>query len=213
MAPRTVSMSMSQPIRKPTLSTPSAKLIAIGASTGGPDAVKYVLREIPEDSPGIIIVQHMPEVFTKVFARHLNDLCRLKVKEAETGDPVLPGTALICPGNRHIQVARRDDQFRVDVTQGPLIHHRRPSVDLLFSSVAKAAGPNALGVILTGMGDDGAVGLLEMKEAGAMTIAQNQETAAIFGMPQKAIASGGVDEVAPLQLIPKIILSWIQNRI
>ena len=184
---------MSQPTRKPTLSTPLAKLIAMGASTGGPDALKYVLREIPEDSPGIIIAQHMPEVFTKVFARHLNNLCRIEVKEAESGDPVLPGRVLICPGNRHIQIALCDDQYRVEVFEGLLIHHHRPSVDLLFSSAAKAAGPNALGVILTGMGDDGATGLLEMKEAGAMTIAQNQETAAIFGMPQKAIASGGVD--------------------
>ena len=213
MAPRSVGMSMSQPTPKPTLSTPSAKLIAIGASTGGPDAVKYVLREIPEDSPGIIIVQHMPKVWTKLFAQHLNDLCRLEVKEAETGDPVLPGKALICPGNRHIQVSRLGGHYSVEVFEGPLIHHHRLCVDLLFSSVAKAAGPNALGVILTGMGDDGAAGLLEMKEAGAMTIAQNQETSSIFGMPQKAIASGAVDEVAPLHLIPNIIRSWFQNRI
>ena len=204
---------MSPFVQKSIIRIPSANLIVIGASTGGPNAVKYILMEIPADSPGIIIAQHMSEVFTKMFAQHLNGLCRLDVQEAKTGDPVLPGRALICPGNRHIQVARREDQYIVEVFKGPSVNNNRPCVDLLFSSVAKTAGPNALGVVLTGMGDDGATGLLEMKEAGAMTIAQNEESSVIFGMPQKAIAFGGVDEVTSLHSIPNIILNWIQNRI
>jgi two-component system chemotaxis response regulator CheB len=161
---------------------------------------------MPKDSPGIVVVQHMPEVFTAAFADRLNRLSQIEVLEAKDGDLVLPGRALIAPGNRHMSVKRRGVQIFVDVSDGPLVSRHRPSVDVLFRSVAKAEGAAALGIILTGMGNDGAEGLLEMKNAGAETIAQDEATCVVFGMPKEAIARGAVDLVLPLsQIVAKLL--------
>lgn len=184
----------------------STRLIALGASTGGTEALAEILTAMPKDSPGIVVVQHMPEVFTAAFADRLNRLSQIEVLEAKDGDLVLPGRALIAPGNRHMSVKRRGVQIFVDVSDGPLVSRHRPSVDVLFRSVAKAEGAAALGIILTGMGNDGAEGLLEMKNAGAETIAQDEATCVVFGMPKEAIARGAVDLVLPLsQIVAKLL--------
>jgi two-component system chemotaxis response regulator CheB len=183
------------------------KVVVIGASTGGTEALRSLLEALPADAPGIVIVQHMPEVFTRAFANRLDTLCRITVKEAETNDTVLRGRALIAPGNHHTLLKRSGARYFVDIKDGPLVSRHRPSVDVLFRSAARYAGPNAVGVIMTGMGDDGARGMLEMKEAGAATIAQDEATSVVFGMPNEAIKRGAVDAVLPLQQIAESMLA------
>jgi len=189
----------------PTKITPLAqttnKIIAIGASTGGTEALKEVLVRLPSNTPGIVIVQHMPPKFTTAFAERLNQLCAMEVREAQDGDSVLTGLALIAPGNFHMLLRRSGARYFVQVKNGPPVHHQRPSVDVLFNSTALAAGSNALGVILTGMGADGAEGLLAMKEKGAYTIAQDEASCVVFGMPKEAIKRGAAQKVLPLNRI------------
>ncbi len=182
------------------------RVVAIGASTGGTEALRMFLEVLPPDAPGIVIVQHMPENFTKAFARRLDGLCRIEVKEAADGDSVLRGRALIGPGNHHILLKRSGARYYVDVKNGPLVCRHRPSVDVLFRSAARYAGANAVGVIMTGMGDDGARGMFEMKQAGATNIAQDEATSVVFGMPNEAIKRGGVDRVLPLEKIAAAVL-------
>src|SRR5579863_2254451 len=182
------------------------KVVAIGASTGGTEALKILLEALPPDAPGIVIVQHMPELFTRAFANRLDSLCKISVKEAESNDTVLRGRALIAPGNHHLLLKRSGARYYVEIKDGPLVCRHRPSVDVLFRSAARYAGRNAVGVIMTGMGDDGARGMLEMKEAGAITIAQDEETCIVYGMPKEAAKLGGVDRVLPLQEISRAIL-------
>jgi two-component system chemotaxis response regulator CheB len=189
----------------------SKRLVAIGASTGGTEALTEILTAMPKDSPGIVVVQHMPEVFTAAFAERLNQLSQIEVKEAEHGDLVSPGRALIAPGNRHMSVTGRGERVFVAIADGPLISRHRPSVDVLFRSVAQAAGANGLGIILTGMGNDGAQGLLAMKESGAETVAQDEASCVVFGMPKEAIACGAVDLVLPLSQIPAKISSVLMK--
>ena len=191
------------------LAVTTNKLIAIGASTGGTEALKTVLLGMPHNSPGIVIVQHMPAKFTTSFAERLDSLCTINVKEARDGDSVVSGTALIAPGNYHMLLRRSGARYYVQVKTGPLVHHQRPAVDVLFKSVADFAGANAIGVILTGMGADGANGMLKMKEAGAKTIAQDEQSCVVFGMPKEAIKLGAVDKVASLQSIAKTSLEMI----
>lgn len=181
-------------------------VVAMGASTGGTDALREVLQALPADAPGVVIVQHMPERFTKALAERLNRSCRLEVREAQHGDRVTTGCALIAPGNRHLMLTGRGSSYTVTVSDGPLISRHRPSVDVLFRSVAQVAGPNAVGVIMTGMGDDGAQGMVDLKRAGAATIAQDEATSVVFGMPGEAIARGVVDEVLPLESIAQAVL-------
>ncbi|MCE5243956.1 MAG: chemotaxis response regulator protein-glutamate methylesterase [Syntrophobacteraceae bacterium] len=188
------------------------KVIAIGASTGGTEALKAVLTQMPPNSPGIVIVQHMPPRFTTAFANRLNGLCAIEVREAKNGDSVLPGLALIAPGNYHMLLKRVGGSYNVEVKTGPLVCHQRPSVDVLFHSVARYAGSNALGVIMTGMGRDGAVGLLEMRQAGASTIAQDEASCVVFGMPKEAIKQGAVDHVVPLREIPRTLLDLLASE-
>ncbi|MCG6145450.1 protein-glutamate methylesterase/protein-glutamine glutaminase [Leptospira bandrabouensis] len=185
------------------------KIVAIGTSTGGTIALEQVLTKLPRDkTPGIVIVQHMPEKFTEAFAKRLDSICEINVKEAKDGDRVVRGLALIAPGNQHMTVKRSGAQYFVEVTDGPLVNRHKPSVDVLFRSVARQAGKNSKGIIMTGMGDDGASGLLEMKEAGADTIAQNEETSVVFGMPKEAIKRGGVNHILPLTEIYKTIVGY-----
>lgn len=183
-------------------------IVAIGASIGGTEALAVVLSALSPDAPGIVIVQHMPEFFTAAFANRLNTLCRIQVKEAADGDPIRRGCALIAPGNRHLSVVSLRGAFYVELSDGPLVSRHRPSVDVLFRSVASVAGANALGIILTGMGNDGALGLLDMKHAGSDTIAQDERSCVVFGMPKEAISAGAVDIVAPLVSIPGLITEW-----
>ncbi|MES2393476.1 MAG: chemotaxis response regulator protein-glutamate methylesterase [Acidobacteriota bacterium] len=183
------------------------KIVAIGSSTGGTEALKALLEELPADAPGILIVQHMPELFTRAFANRLNGICAITVKEAEPNDTVIRGRALIAPGNHHLLLKRSGARYFVDIKEGPLVCRHRPSVDVLFRSAARYAGANAVGVILTGMGDDGARGLLEMKQAGAHTIAQDEATCVVFGMPKEAIKLGAAAKVLPLQNIASAILA------
>jgi two-component system chemotaxis response regulator CheB len=181
-------------------------VISVGASTGGTDALQVFLQAMPPDVPGIIIVQHMPENFTRSFANRLNELCQISVKEAENNDAVLRGRALIAPGNKHMLLKRSGAKYYVEVKDGPLVNRHRPSVDVLFRSTARYAGSNAVGIIMTGMGDDGARGLLEMKEAGAKTIAQDEKTSVVFGMPKEAINIGAAQTILPLkEIAPHII--------
>lgn len=182
------------------------KVIAVGASTGGTEALKLFLEAMPSDSPGIVIVQHMPEMFTKQFAQRLDKTCKITVKEAEQGDSVLRGHALIAPGNYHMLLNRSGSKYFVEINNGPLVNRHRPSVDVLFRTVAKYAGKNAIGVIMTGMGGDGAIGLLEMKEAGAHTIAQDENSCVVFGMPKEAIALGAAKDILPLAEIANRII-------
>ncbi len=177
------------------------KIVVIGASTGGTEALRVVLEALPLDAPGVVVVQHMPEKFTASFAARLDELCKVTVKEAVNGDTVLRGQVLIAPGNRHILLKRSGARYYVEVRDGPLVTRHRPSVDVLFRSAARYAGANAVGVIMTGMGDDGAKGMLELKEAGAHTIAQDEASCVVFGMPHEAIKLGGVGEVLPLDRI------------
>lgn len=174
-------------------------VIAVGASTGGTEALRVFLEAMPLDTPGIVIVQHMPEHFTRSFANRLNEICRITVKEAKNGDSVLRGQALIAPGNKHTLLKRSGARYYVEVKDGPLVNRHRPSVDVLFRSTARYAGNNAIGIIMTGMGDDGARGLLEMKQAGAQTAAQNENSCVVFGMPKEAIKIGAANKVLPLE--------------
>jgi two-component system chemotaxis response regulator CheB len=185
------------------------RVVAIGTSTGGTLALEEVLTALPRVTPGIVIVQHMPEKFTAAFAERLNKLCQLEVKEARHGDRVLPGRALIAPGGKHMLLRRDGANYHVDVIDGPLVNRHRPSVDVLFRSVAKQAGANALGIIMTGMGDDGAAGLLEMRKAGARTVAQDEESCVVYGMPKEAVKRGGVEKSVPLQAINREILQQL----
>ena len=184
------------------------KVVVIGASTGGTEALKIFLEAFPEDSPGMVIVQHMPEHFTRAFANRLDGLCRVSVKEAENNDTVIRGRALIAPGNRHTLLKRSGARYYVEVKDGPLVCRHRPSVDVLFRSASRYAGKNAIGVIMTGMGDDGAKGMLEMKEAGAYNIAQDEESCVVFGMPKEAIKLGAVDKILPLPHITGAVLNY-----
>jgi len=190
----------------------SEKLIIIGASTGGTEAIKEFLIRMPSDCPGILIVQHMPEGFTRSFAQRLDGLCKISVKEAEHGDRVLPGHAYLAPGHSHLLLARSGANYQTQLDQGPPVNRHRPSVDVLFHSAAVNAGKNAVGVILTGMGKDGAVGMLEMKQAGAHNFAQNEETCVVFGMPREAIAVGATHEVGPLQDLPGMVLDFLTKN-
>lgn len=183
------------------------KVVVIGASTGGTEALKTLLEALPSDTAGIVIVQHMPELFTRAFANRLDGLCNISVKEAETNDTVIRGRALIAPGNHHLLLKRSGARYYVEVRDGPLVCRHRPSVDVLFRSAARYAGQNAVGVILTGMGDDGARGMLEMKDAGALTIAQDEATCIVFGMPKEAIKLGAVHKVLPLPAVAGAILA------
>ncbi|MDO9599196.1 MAG: chemotaxis response regulator protein-glutamate methylesterase [Azoarcus sp.] len=182
------------------------RIIAIGTSTGGTHALEAVLTRLPATCPGIVIVQHMPELFTAMFAERLNSLSKMEVREARHGDRVVPGRALIAPGGKHMMLARSGAQYTVEVIDGPLVNRHRPSVDVLFRSCAKFAGRNAFGVIMTGMGDDGARGLKEMHDAGARTVAEDESTCVVFGMPKEAIKLGAVDSILPLDRIPDAIL-------
>jgi len=184
------------------------KVIAVGASTGGTEALRELLEALPGDTPGIVIVQHMPELFTRAFAQRLNGLCEIEVKEAENNDTVIPGRALIAPGNHHILLKRSGARYFVEIKDGPLVCRHRPSVDVLFRSAARYAGRNAVGVILTGMGDDGARGMLEMKQAGAHNIAQDEASSVVYGMPKEALRLGGVDKVLSLEQIPSALIKF-----
>jgi len=182
------------------------KVVVVGASTGGTEALRVFLESLPADAPGIVIVQHMPEGFTRAFSQRLDGLCRITVKEAENNDTVVRGRALIAPGNHHLLLKRSGARYYVEIKDGPLVSRHRPSVDVLFRSAARYAGKNAVGVIMTGMGDDGAHGMLEMKQAGATTIAQDEATCIVFGMPNEAIKKGGVDYIRPLESISREVI-------
>lgn len=185
------------------------KVIAIGASTGGTEALKEVLTSFPPTIPGVVVVQHMPPNFTTAFAERLNNQCSIAVKEAEDGDSVLPGRALIAPGNYHMLLKRSGARYYVSVKTGPMVHHQRPSVDVLFNSSAQYAGANAIGVILTGMGADGAQGLLQMRQAGARTIGQDEASCVVYGMPKEAAKAGAVEKVAPLQHVAQQVINFL----
>ncbi len=196
----------------PVLRTPfgsSEKLIIIGASTGGTEAIREFLQQMPSDCPGILIVQHMPEGFTRSFAQRLDSLCRISVKEAEHGDRVLPGHAYLAPGHSHLLLARSGANYVTQLDQGPPVNRHRPSVDVLFASAAVSAGRNALGVILTGMGKDGAAGMLKMREAGAFNVAQDEASCVVYGMPREAVSVGAVHEVAPLLQLPRLVMEQL----
>lgn len=184
------------------------RIIAIGTSTGGTQALEQVLTCLPRVSPGIAIVQHMPEKFTAAFASRLNSLCQIEVREAKHGDRLLPGLALIAPGGKHMMLKRSGAYYYMEVVDGPLVNRHRPSVDVLFRSAAKCAGANVLGIIMTGMGDDGARGLKEMREAGAATIAQDEASCVVFGMPKEAIRMGGAQRVLSLNELPRAVLEF-----
>jgi two-component system chemotaxis response regulator CheB len=184
------------------------RIVAVGTSTGGTQALEQVLTRMPRVSPGVAIVQHMPEKFTAAFADRLNSLCEIEVREAKHGDRLLPGLALIAPGGKHMMLKRSGAYYYMDVIDGPLVNRHRPSVDVLFRSAAKCAGANVLGVIMTGMGDDGARGLKEMRDAGASTVAQDEASCVVFGMPKEAIRMGGAQRVLPLNELPRTMLDF-----
>ncbi len=205
-SPRLTADAVLPPRPAPTAATPRDRIVAVGASTGGTEALTALLQAMPEDGPGVVAVLHMPEGFTAAFADRLRGMCRMDVREAAEGDRVQAGRALIAPGNRHALVRRRGEEYRIELSDGPLVSRHRPSVDVLFRSVAQAAGASAIGVLMTGMGDDGARGLLEMREAGAATLAQDEASCVVFGMPREAIARGAVEEVVSLDRLPTAIL-------
>ncbi|WP_371127568.1 chemotaxis response regulator protein-glutamate methylesterase [Variovorax sp. YR266] len=196
-------------LRSPLLST--EKLIIIGASTGGTEAIREVLQPLPPDSPAVMIAQHMPAGFTRSFAQRLDGLCRINVKEAEHGERVLPGYAYIAPGGFHLSLARSGANYVAHLDQEPPVNRHRPSIDVLFDSAAKHAGKNAIGIILTGMGRDGAEGLLRMKRAGAHTLAQDEASCVVFGMPREAIALGAVDDVSPLSEVSRRVMAHLRT--
>jgi len=206
VAPKlTADVIMEKPKSRAMMQT-TEKVVVVGASTGGTEALRVFLESLPADSPGIVIVQHMPEGFTRAFSQRLDGLCRISVKEAADNDTVVRGRALIAPGNHHLLLKRSGARYYVEVKDGPLVSRHRPSVDVLFRSAARYAGKNAVGVIMTGMGDDGAHGMLEMKEAGAVNIAQDEASCIVFGMPNEAIKLGGVDYVRPLEAISREVI-------
>ena len=184
------------------------RLIVVGASTGGTEALRILLEALPADAPGLAIVQHMPAGFTSAFARRLNTQCRVEVREAATGDRLIPGLALIAPGDHHMLLHRSGAQYRVEVRDGPLVSRHRPSVDVLFRSAARAVGPNALGIIMTGMGDDGARGLLELRQAGARTLGQDEASCIVYGMPKEAMRLGGVETELPLSRLAAEVMRF-----
>lgn len=186
------------------------KLIALGASTGGTQALEQVLRRFPVDAPGTVIVQHMPEHFTASFAKRLDSVCAMRVQEAKDGDYVVPGLALVAPGGKHLLVQASGARWVARVKDGPKVHHQRPAVDVLFQSVARSAGRNAVGAILTGMGADGAKGMLAMREAGAYTVAQNEETCVVYGMPREAVKMGAAVDVLPLDRVADALLHHVR---
>jgi two-component system chemotaxis response regulator CheB len=190
----------------------SNNVLAIGASTGGTQAIESILRDLPPTSPGTLIVQHMPEQFTTSFAKRLNQISQMEVREARDSDPVGRGIALLAPGNQHMLLQQSGAGYLVRVKTGPAVNHHRPSVDVLFQSVARNAGNRAIGVLLTGMGADGAKGLLAMHEKGAYTLAQDEQTCVIFGMPREAVKLGAVDDVVPIQHIPQAIVSFLRTQ-
>lgn len=192
--------------------TTTEKVILIGASTGGTEALREFLVDMPADCPAILIAQHMPETFTKTFARRLDGLCRIAVKEAGHNERVLPGHAYLAPGNRHLLLHRSGANYVTELSDGPLVSRHRPSVDVLFRSAANCAGKNAVGIIMTGMGDDGAAGMLEMRQAGAHTLAQDEASCVVFGMPKEAIARGGVAEVVSLAEMSTRLFSWLSAQ-
>lgn len=200
-APSTVSVTLPQRVTQ--------KVVVMGASTGGTQALQQILTALPETAPGIVVVQHMPEGFTNSFAARLNEICRVEVREAQDQDAVTAGRVLIAPGGRHLLLRRTGSRYRVEVKHGPLVSGHRPSVDLLFKSAAQCAGRNAVGVILTGMGKDGARGLLDLKMAGGSTIAQDEATSVVYGMPREAVAIGAAERVAPLPKMAESILDLI----
>ena len=193
-----------------SLSESTHKVIAIGASTGGTEAIKHVITKFPATFPGIVIVQHMPPGFTQLFAEKLDTICAMSVKEAENGDTVLPGKILIAPGDKHLEVYRSGGLYKIKLKDGEKVSGHRPSVDVMFNSVSKSVGGNAIGVILTGMGRDGAAGMLEMKNAGAKTIAQNENSCVVYGMPKEAVNLGGVDLSKDIQLISQAVVEFLK---
>ena len=201
-----------EPAPRSVLTQTTDKVIVAGASTGGTEALRVFLEAMPEDCPGIVIVQHMPEKFTAAFASRLDGICRIAVREAKDGDAVLSGLALIAPGNQHMLLKRSGAKYYVEIKSGPLVKRHRPSVDVVFRSAARYAGRNAVGVIMTGMGDDGAVGLKEMKDAGAYTIAQDEESCVVFGMPGEAVRLGAADRILPLEALAGEALRAARGR-
>jgi two-component system chemotaxis response regulator CheB len=212
--PRTLVPGQAAPVlaalRNPL--TSSEKLIIIGASTGGTEAIREFLMQMPSDCPGILIAQHMPEGFTTSFARRLDSLCKISVREAAGDERILPGHAYIAPGHSHLLLARSGANYVTRIEQSEPVNRHRPSVDVLFRSAATAAGKNAVGVILTGMGKDGAAGMLEMKNAGAYNFSQDEATCVVFGMPREAIALGATHEVGPLQALPGMVLNYLSTQ-
>lgn len=203
-------MVSASPIKRHVATEP---VIIIGASTGGTEAIKELLVALPAECPAILITQHMPPAFTKSFATRLDSLCRIRVKEAESGERVRAGHAYIAPGHSHLLIKRSNGAYATELSQGPPVNRHRPSVDVLFRSAAEHAGPNALGVILTGMGKDGAKGMLEMKQAGAYNVAQDEASCVVFGMPMQAIAAGAVSEILPLnQMAARIVALLLGGR-
>lgn len=200
------------PVQSKSMIQTTEIVVAVGASTGGTEAIKDFLTALPHDVPGIVIVQHMPEKFTKSFAERLNEICKISVKEAENGDSVIRGRALIAPGNFHMLLKRSGARYYVEVKDGPHVNRHRPAVDVLFRSTARYAGKNAVGIILTGMGDDGAKGLFEMKEAGAHTIAQDEASCVVFGMPKEAIKLNAADRIMPLDQIAQHLITFEKKR-
>jgi len=208
VAPKLSADAVIPPSKNLSMVETTEKVVAVGASTGGTEALTEYLKSMPVDSPGIVIVQHMPEKFTTSFANRLNEICAIKVKEADNGDTIISGQALIAPGNYHMLVKRSGARYYVEVKEGPLVNRHRPSVDVLFRSTARYAGKNALGIIMTGMGDDGAKGLLEMKNSGARTAAQDEKSCVVFGMPKEAIKLNAADEILPLTNLA----SWTMKK-
>ena len=209
---------------KPAITTPrlagsvalaetTHKVIALGASTGGTEALRVVLHALPKQCPGIVMTQHMPEGFTKSFAERLNSLCEIEVKEAVNGDWVVPGRALLAPGNFHLKLDRDGARYIVRVIEGPKVSRHKPSVDVLFESVARVAGKNAFGAIMTGMGNDGAAGLLAMRKAGAVTVGQDESSCVVYGMPKEAAKCGAVQIVSPLTEIPNHIMAYANGAL
>lgn len=219
VAPRTTATTSASVARAPIAGASRAmlettrKVVAIGSSTGGTEALKDILTRLPPETPGIVMTQHMPEGFTASLAQRLNSLCQIEVREARDGDSVTPGLALLAPGNKHMRLSRDGARYLVRVCDGPRVCRHKPSVEVLFESTASYAGANALGIILTGMGDDGASGLLSMRKAGARTIAQDEATCVVFGMPRVAIERGAAEEVLPLQSIPDRIVQFAAGRL
>ncbi len=209
--PRAAVASTPLPALRDPLSS-SEKLIMVGASTGGTEAIRAFLEQMPSDCPGILIVQHMPEGFTRSFAQRLNSLCRISVKEADDGERVLPGHAYLAPGHSHLLLAKSGANYICRLDQGPPVNRHRPSVDVLFASAATNAGRNALGVILTGMGKDGAAGMLKMREAGATNFAQDEASCVVYGMPREAVLAGAVHESAPLTELPGRVLAQLARE-